>query len=51
MHAKNAVIDESCDREAVEAIYEQLPEFDVISPLAYVLKSSTFIVEAINAIN
>ena len=34
MHAEDAVVDESGHGEAVEAVDEQLPEFDIVAALA-----------------
>ena len=36
MHAENAVVDECGDRETVEAVDEELPEFDVVASFAWV---------------
>jgi hypothetical protein len=36
VHAEDAVIDECSDGEAVEAVDEEFPEFDVVSSLACV---------------
>ena len=44
MHAEDLVIDKSCDWQAVEAVSEDLPEFDTVAALA-------LIIEAIDAIN
>jgi hypothetical protein len=44
MHAKNLLVDKSCDGKAVETIGESLPKFNVIAALA-------FIIESINTIN
>jgi hypothetical protein len=44
MHAKNLLIDESCNGEAIEAVSESLPKLDVIAALA-------LIIESINTIN
>ena len=34
MHAEDAVLDDSSDGHAVEAIHEGLPEFDVVAGFA-----------------
>lgn len=44
MHRENFLVDDCCNRQAVEAISERLPQLDVISSLA-------FIVESIYAVN
>lgn len=44
MHAQNLIIDKSSDRQAVEAVGEDLPQLYGVSPL-------TFIVEAIYPVN
>jgi len=44
MHAEDLLIDDGSNGEAIEAIGEGLPKFDVVSPFAFVIKS-------INAIN
>jgi len=36
VHAEDAVVDEGCDGEAVEAVDEEFPQFDVVPALAYV---------------
>lgn len=44
MHAEDFLINDSCDRKAVEAVSKCFPEFDVIPSLALVI-------EPINSIN
>jgi hypothetical protein len=44
VHSEYLLVNDSCDGQAVEAICESLPEFDVVPPLALV-------VEAINAVD
>jgi hypothetical protein len=44
VHGEYLLVNDSCDGQAVEAICEGLPQFDVVPPLALV-------VEAINAVN
>lgn len=39
MHAENFFINNGCDGETVEAISEGLPEFDVVSSLAFLVES------------
>lgn len=39
MAAENFLVDDRSDRQAIEAIREGLPELDVISPLAFVVKA------------
>ena len=39
MHRENLLIDDCCDRQAVKAIGERLPQLNVIPPLAFVVKS------------
>lgn len=39
MHAKYLVIDKCCHRQAVKAISECFPEFDVVASLAFIIKS------------
>lgn len=39
MHAQDLLVDESCNREAVEAVCEATPEADVIPPLALIIES------------
>jgi len=43
MHSENLFIDDSSNGKTVEAIRKRLPELDVVTPLAFVVK-------AINAI-
>lgn len=44
MHRENFLVDDCCNRQAVEAIGECLPQLNVIPPLA-------FIVETIDAVD
>lgn len=44
MHGEDLFIDDSCNREAIEAVRKRLPQFDIVSPL-------TLVVEAVYAIN
>jgi short-subunit dehydrogenase involved in D-alanine esterification of teichoic acids len=44
MHAEDFLINDSCDRQAVEAISESFPQLNIISSLA-------FIIEAIDSID
>lgn len=44
MHGEDLLIDNSCNRQAVEAVREGLPQLDIVSALA-------FIVEAVNAVD
>lgn len=44
MHCEDFFVDDSSDRQAIEAVGKCLPEFDVVSSLALV-------VEAVNAID
>lgn len=39
MHGENFLVNNSCDWQAIEAIGKRLPEFNVISSLALVVKS------------
>ena len=39
MHAQNLVIDQSCDRHAVEDILELLPDADGVAALAFVVET------------
>lgn len=39
MHGENFLVNDSCDWQAIEAIGKRLPEFNVISSLALVVKS------------
>ena len=39
MHAQNLVIDQSCDRHAVEDILELLPDTDGVAALALIVKA------------
>lgn len=36
VHAEDAVVDERCDRQAVEAVDEEFPQLDVVPALAYI---------------
>lgn len=44
MHCENFLVNDCCNRQAIEAIRERFPQLDVIPPLA-------FIIEAIYAID
>jgi hypothetical protein len=44
VHSEYLLVNDSCDGQAVEAICESLPEFDVVPSLALVI-------EAINAVD
>lgn len=44
MHREDLLVDDSCDGQAIEAICESLPQFDVISSFA-------FVVEAIDSVD
>jgi len=44
MHAKNFLIDESCDRQAVKHVTEDAPESNGVTSLA-------FVVEAVNTVD
>ena len=44
MHSEYFLVNDSCDWQAVEAICECLPKFDIVPPLALV-------VEAVNAVD
>jgi hypothetical protein len=39
VHGEDLFIDDGCNRQAVEAISERLPELDVVSPLALVIET------------
>lgn len=39
MHGENFLVDDCCNRKAVETIGERLPKLDIISPLAFIVKS------------
>jgi len=39
MHAENFLINNSSDREAVEAVSKCFPEFDVVSSLAFIVEA------------
>lgn len=39
MHGENLLVDDGCDWQAIEAVCECLPQFDVISPLAFVVEA------------
>jgi len=39
MHAKNFVINQGCNRQAVEAISEDFPKFNSVSTLALIVKT------------
>jgi hypothetical protein len=34
MHAQNSVVNESCNWQAVEAVYKELPKLDVVPSFA-----------------
>ncbi len=36
VHAQDVVVDERCNWEAVEAVDEEFPQFDVVPALAYI---------------
>ena len=38
MHGKDLLVDDGCDRQAIEAVGECLPQLDVISSLALIVK-------------
>jgi hypothetical protein len=44
VHCEDLLVDDCCDRQAVEAISERLPQLDIIPSFA-------FVIEAINAVN
>ena len=39
MHAENLLVDDSCYRQAIEAVCERFPQLDVITPLALIIKA------------
>ncbi len=39
MHGENFLVDDCCNRQAVETIGERLPKLDIISPLAFIVES------------
>ena len=39
VHAEDLLIDEGCNREAIEAVSEGLPELDVVSSLALIIEA------------
>ena len=39
MHAENLIINQGCDWQAIETVRESLPQFYVVPPLAFVIKS------------
>lgn len=38
MHRKDFLVNDCCNGQAVEAIGERLPQFDIISPLAFIVE-------------
>lgn len=38
MHRENFLVDDCCNRQAIEAISERLPQLDVIPPLALIVE-------------
>lgn len=54
MHSKNLFVNNSCDRETVEAVRKGFPQLDVVPPLAFVVKpvdtidGSTFVITSEN---
>lgn len=39
MHTKDPVINKRCHWEAVENVYEEFPQFNIVSALAFIIKS------------
>lgn len=39
MHGKDFFVDDGCDGQTVEAIGESLPEFDVVTALAFIVET------------
>lgn len=37
MHAEDSIVDERCHWEAVEAVDEELPEFNVVASFTWVM--------------
>jgi len=39
VHCENLLVNDCCDRQAVEAISERLPQLDVVPSLAFVVEA------------
>ena len=54
MHGKDLLINNGCDRQAIEAVGERFPQLDVVSSLTLIIKpvyavdGGTFVVPAEN---
>ena len=44
MHGEDLLVNDSCNWQAIEAVGERLPQFDIVPPLA-------FIVEAVDSVD
>jgi hypothetical protein len=44
VHCEDLLVDDCCDRQAVEAISERLPQLDIVPSLA-------FVIEAVDAVD
>jgi len=39
MHSKDLLVDDGCNWKAIETVGKRFPEFDVVSPLAFIIES------------
>ena len=39
MHCEDFLVDDCCNRQAVEAISKRLPQLNVVPPLAFIVES------------
>jgi hypothetical protein len=51
MHTQNPIINQSRNRQAIEAINESFPQFNIISSFTCINKRLTLIIKPINSID